>query len=148
MVRQVFRWGEELRRHKLLIDAVLFALKCDRAVELPDEYGVEYALLRNGLCRGFAEIHSFVSPRHTIDHICISLLTVMRVRQLACFTSAPTMLIVRFEDGSIRAIDLSSHSADVRWCVPTFSAGDESGEPCVVVALEQFVPLQECVNGC
>jgi hypothetical protein len=141
----VFRWGNELRRHRILVDAVLFALNCDHAAELRDDYGVEYALLRNSWVGYFAEIHSLIPLGHSAEDIRFSSLKFVRSSGIADCTRVPCILVIEFEDGSIRATKLNRTFSQLRWCASTFGGIEE--EICIVIPREHFKPLLECVDA-
>jgi hypothetical protein len=68
-------------------------------VKMPVSYRLDFAILRKGKVRGFAEVKTRNNRHNKYPTLMISLGKVMAARQLSEVTGTPSFLLVKFLDG-------------------------------------------------
>ena len=76
--------------------------------KIPMQYRMDFAIFRDGECRGFAELKSRNVFMNTYPSVMISLSKVLAARWLTEATGLPAYLVVRYQDALTR-LDFSDY---------------------------------------
>ena len=98
MSTKLYETAEDLRRESDVIAFYAAQKNCDYQ-KLPIAYKADYALLRGGELKAFAEIKCRKVAHDKYDTIILSLLKWHDINALAQRVKVPAMLVVRYTDG-------------------------------------------------
>lgn len=99
MSRPMYEQEEDIRNEQAAVRSLCASLHCENFHKLPISYGLDYALIRDGIVVAMVEIKTRTNSSQRYESIFVSALKRMKALELRRACNVSTLFVIAYMDG-------------------------------------------------